>query len=387
MSPSRNRLDREKTYPAAIRAEILADRSSHNHDVLVPLSGIASIVCAIFLLQHSLSPGPVSAWRDQAYWILYSMGCAAGVVTMVVSLTVVKTFRPTGRYRFSLLCSTLMVVYGATLSLVDSEMQTESIAFALVVLVLASTLRAGTAFYVAVILTGSAAFTIAHLVIWGPTSVAAGMEIVMITFFSLWISITMENRRRELFLLKRELSLQNEKLSRNQSIDPLTGLWNRSAFVDHARIHAQQFRRYGYPLSILLIDVDRFRNINDEHGKLTGDGVIKGVADVISTCIRSSDDAGRYGGEEIAVLLTNTPEKAALEVADRIRASISKRVFTDHAVNVTASVGVACFESGDDDTDDVLMRADKALYSAKQGGRNVVYSGTGMYTGESGSTL
>ena len=133
--------------------------------------------------------------------------------------------------------------------------------------------------------------------------------------------------------------------------------------------------------------MDNFKSINDRHGKLTGDGVIKGVADIVSTCIRNSDEAGRYGGQQFAVVLTNTPQKAAMEVAERIRASISTKVFTDHAITVTASVGVASFEKGDEHVDDVLMRADSALYRAKQHGRNVVYSGTGMYTGVSGSTL
>ena len=372
MSSIQVALGQERMYPAQIRSEVLNDRANHNHSVLRPLSIVATVACAILLLQHHLAPGVQLQWLLRAYTVLYAVGVVTGMLTLLLSLTVARTMEDRGRYTTTLVSGVVLVLFGAGLSVLDSSSQTESVAFAITLLVLVSVFRARGWYYGAVVVISSLAYILTHTLVWGALTPAAATETVGISMFAVCVAALLERQRRETFLQQRELNEQNKSLSRRQAVDPLTGLWNRGAFLDHLKTHVEQFRRYGTPLSILLIDIDQFRSINDRHGRLTGDAVIKGVADIVATSIRNSDEAGRYGGEELVVLLTNTCCDAAAEVAERIRASIATRVFTDHAVNVTASVGVAgCYET-DEDPDDALMRADYALYRAKLGGRDAV---------------
>jgi diguanylate cyclase (GGDEF)-like protein len=362
----------ERTYPVQIRVDVLTDRAQHNQSVLRPLSIVATVLCAILLVQHHIAPGIELQWLLRAYSALYIAGLAAGFLTLLLSLTIAHTMEDRSRYAASLVSGALLVLFGAGLSVLDSSSQTESVAFAITLLILVSVFRARGRYYIVVAVSSSLVYILAHTLVWGALTLSAAIETTMISVFAVYVATTLERRRRETFLLRRELHEQNKSLARRQAVDPLTGLWNRAAFLDHLATHTEQFRRYGTPLSVLLVDIDQFRTINDGHGRLTGDAVIKGVADIVVTSIRNSDEAGRYGGEELAVLLTNTECEAAVEVAERIRTSIATKVFTDHAVNVTASVGVAGCCEVDEDPDDTLTRADRALYKAKLSGRDTV---------------
>lgn len=155
--------------------------------------------------------------------------------------------------------------------------------------------------------------------------------------------------------------------------DPLTGLANRRAFTESLGAELDRMRRHGHPLSVLMLDVDLFKRVNDQHGHATGDRVLRTVAEAMRTNVRATDALGRVGGEEFAIALVETGGDAALELAERIRSAVAAARIETHgqSIGVTMSVGVTVAR-GDDTVDGVLSRADAALYAAKSGGRNRV---------------
>jgi diguanylate cyclase (GGDEF)-like protein len=157
------------------------------------------------------------------------------------------------------------------------------------------------------------------------------------------------------------------------SYDSLTGLLSRHAFFDNANNYVSLAKREAKSFSVLIIDLDHFKQINDHHGHPAGDAVLKLFADVINSVARRSDIIGRVGGEEFAVVLPSTSCSEALEFSERLHQAINKAVlkFNDAAIRYTASIGLTEFDTDSRDSiDDLLARADLALYQAKQAGRN-----------------
>jgi diguanylate cyclase (GGDEF)-like protein len=155
--------------------------------------------------------------------------------------------------------------------------------------------------------------------------------------------------------------------------DHLTGLANRRRFERQLRREVARGSRYGHPLCLLLLDVDNFKSVNDEHGHEAGDEALRSVANVIQTGTRGIDTGARIGGDELAVLLPETDFEHGLEVAERLRAAVAG-LRLDAAGGVTASFGLAEFPSCARDERELFAAADHALYEAKRRGRNRVAS-------------
>lgn len=157
--------------------------------------------------------------------------------------------------------------------------------------------------------------------------------------------------------------------------DPLTGLKNRRGFCRHLEDELSRAKRYRHPVALLFVDVDGLKRINDRYGHRAGDTVLRHVAAAIRAELRSTDEGGRWGGDEFAILAPNTPESAALALAERIRRLISRE--EGHG-RVTASIGIAVFEPAPSvetvAASDLIALADRALYAAKRGGRDRVSS-------------
>ncbi|RZS57092.1 sensor domain-containing diguanylate cyclase [Sphaerotilus mobilis] len=171
---------------------------------------------------------------------------------------------------------------------------------------------------------------------------------------------------------RKRLEAQLEQLART---DPLTGLGNRRDFEERALHELQRARRLDRPLAVLMLDVDRFKQVNDLHGHAVGDQVLQGVAQACRAQLRDIDLLARLGGEEFAVLLPETWQTEAVDVAERLRASIATQAVTLPSglmVPCTVSIGVASRETADDVVATILSRADQALYAAKRAGRNRV---------------
>jgi diguanylate cyclase (GGDEF)-like protein len=170
---------------------------------------------------------------------------------------------------------------------------------------------------------------------------------------------------------------QNQQLKRQAATDGLTGLANRAQFDAFFEDCFARSMQSGQPLTLLLMDIDKFKSINDRFGHQTGDRVIQGVSAILQAAARPQDLAARYGGEEMAIVLPNTSRATGAAVAESIRRSLAARPLPcdkPEPVPVTISIGVASLERGSPFTKpaQLLKAADLAVYAAKNGGRNCV---------------
>lgn len=161
--------------------------------------------------------------------------------------------------------------------------------------------------------------------------------------------------------------------------DGLTKLSTKRHFRHQLELHTSLARRHGEPLALILIDIDHFKAINDTHGHLTGDAVLRGVAEIILGNLRRTDEAAysayRFGGEEMSVILPKTDTARASDVAERLRRQVEARRFEGsdrETVRLTISCGVASLTPDMKGIDDLIGAADRSLYEAKEGGRNQV---------------
>jgi len=159
--------------------------------------------------------------------------------------------------------------------------------------------------------------------------------------------------------------------------DSLTGLANRKLIMADLVAHLEHHRRYGTDFSLLMIDIDYFKRINDSHGHLVGDAVLVQLAQVFKEILRSLDSAGRYGGEEFLIILGQIDNRQALQTAERIRQVVDQHEFVcgEVSIHATVSIGVAGALVEEGSSTGLIDRADKALYEAKAGGRNRVMQG------------
>ena len=167
-----------------------------------------------------------------------------------------------------------------------------------------------------------------------------------------------------------ELEEANAKLEALATTDGLTGVKNHRSFQEFLEQQFQICRRSNAPLSLLLLDVDKFKNVNDTHGHQVGDEVLRRLAAVLLHEARKSDFVARYGGEEFVVVLTGTSREGSAEAAERLRLAVEKQEF--EFGKITASFGCSTMREEDETREDLISRADAALYLSKRTGRNRV---------------
>jgi diguanylate cyclase (GGDEF)-like protein len=198
--------------------------------------------------------------------------------------------------------------------------------------------------------------------------------------------------------LVNNLSFQTAKDIRRMAIleeenitDPLMGIFNRRYLERRLEEEVGRARRYNLPLSILMIDIDHFKSVNDTYGHQVGDTVLENMGNIIDSVARDSDMVARYGGEEILVILPSTPISGAVKIAERLRLLVESYAFTLpetynnlSMLHVTVSIGVAFLDPGTAEARDLVERADKALYTAKKNGRNRVFAGHNISQSPSG---
>ncbi|WP_337270513.1 GGDEF domain-containing protein [Oryzifoliimicrobium ureilyticus] len=174
---------------------------------------------------------------------------------------------------------------------------------------------------------------------------------------------------RERYRIRIQRALENEA-----SVDPLTKLPNRRVLQRAGDRCAAEMQTKQTPFSVVMLDIDHFKKINDTWGHSVGDTVLSGAADVIRASVRRTDIAARYGGEEIVVLLPNTDDRQAAIVGEKIRQGVATNSVAagDEQIKITVSIGIASSLTSPPDFQNVLDAADRALYRAKQSGRNRV---------------
>ena len=205
----------------------------------------------------------------------------------------------------------------------------------------------------------------------------AMMEVELLKTAADILCASIERRRAEATLADQNVVLEeaNRQLEYLARTDSLTGLSNRQFFVTSLTEEMVRSRRYGAPLSIMLADLDHFKQINDTFGHLAGDDALRMCGQIIAEAMRETDLAGRYGGEEFCIMLTETDREGALVLAERLRELIAGGQHADGrggVVQVTCSIGVASLDESVDGIIGFLKLADDALYAAKAGGRDQV---------------
>ncbi len=157
--------------------------------------------------------------------------------------------------------------------------------------------------------------------------------------------------------------------------DELTNLANRRFIMELLDKEISRCKRYGNPLSAFILDIDHFKRVNDEHGHLSGDKVLRLIGSILSTTVRDTDRVGRFGGEEFLGFLPETDIQGAVIQAERLRCQVAECPFIveeEKILQLTVSIGVAQYDISNDTIETFLSRADEALYQAKQSGRNKV---------------
>lgn len=180
---------------------------------------------------------------------------------------------------------------------------------------------------------------------------------------------------RSNYFQARELRRQQQHIQKLADEDQLTGLYTRREFENRYREEFERTERYGTKLSVVMIDLDHFKEINDTYGHPVGDEVLETMGTLIDEKTRSSDVCGRYGGEEFALVLPETPLKGARITSERLRKVLAEQTFETEdgeEFTVTCSIGIAEYSPSFDDPEVLLEQADDALYEAKETGRNQV---------------
>ena len=189
-------------------------------------------------------------------------------------------------------------------------------------------------------------------------------SIAIFTFISLIIPLFYGRK------LIAQQQILHAEISRIAAEDSLTGLYNRRKINELIQHEIERSERYQKGFSVIIMDIDYFKRVNDRHGHLAGDELLKMLAQILLKTIRHTDEVGRWGGEEFVVLCPETNIDGACLLADKIRQKIEHSAFNNYGKQ-TASFGIACYQQGDT-IDSIINHADTALYMAKNAGRNRV---------------
>lgn len=209
--------------------------------------------------------------------------------------------------------------------------------------------------------------------------------VILIQAFSVVVSTLLFLQRRSLSRdlltlnqqLERRVAERTQALQRLAAEDNLTGISNRRDFYDQAKAEFESFKRYGHPFTLAVLDIDKFKSINDTYGHIGGDTVLQGFAREVASLIRKNDLWGRIGGEEFALLLPHTPLQDGVIVLEKIRRHIQEFQFvvsSGQVISTTVSIGATDSRVTVPGLEELIQEADQRLYRAKACGRNqVVY--------------
>lgn len=204
------------------------------------------------------------------------------------------------------------------------------------------------------------------------------LVILIILFAAYMILVAFRGNREYWDALENEhlLKLKSEEIEKISRVDVLTGLYNRRYFDEIFKVQWKAAARSAIPLSVIICDIDHFKPVNDTYGHLAGDAYLKKIAQVLFGIFqRDTDFIARYGGEEFVILLLNHERKEAIELAEKVRADVENMTlfYYTHQISTTISLGIStCVPRTDQNRDTLLEEADKALYQAKNSGRNQV---------------
>ncbi len=205
---------------------------------------------------------------------------------------------------------------------------------------------------------------------WRFALLDAGLLAVTVAIIAYFAFVRPKDRQIQTIMAAlEEARLKAEKLAR---FDALTGTLSRRAILETLDEEVARARRHGHALACLMLDVDRFKAINDTHGHQFGDEALHRIAQVISELCRTNDHLGRYGGEEFLIILPETRIDGAVRFAERVRLAVADTQLDRHEARITLSIGVTEWRDDDGSSSTLIAEADRALLEAKAAGRNHV---------------
>ncbi|MFO7731780.1 MAG: GGDEF domain-containing protein [Spirochaetia bacterium] len=361
--------------PETHRQSLIEERARHNSRALLWLSVLALLASILLLLQHLFMPLETFKAQPQmcnAYTAVYIAGLAAAF--MALGLSVYLLSRPAvGWYNYLILgFAVFFMIELAALAVFDSGNHTDVSAYIIGIMMFAGFFRVRPRAALVIIIGISLSLYLAHWFMWGLLNLVYTLTVFFVTVLGGGISLSLETQRTDYFWVHRELDLQNKKLVELNSTDPLTGVMNRRSLLQVLYVYLEEFRRYNTPVSLVMVDIDYFKPVNDTHGHQVGDQVLIEFARLLDDSLRATDRLARYGGEEFIVILPHLHGKEACDAAERLRRNVMTTHFSDQKLQITASFGVAELTPEIPGINSLIKRADDALYSAKHQGRNRV---------------
>ncbi len=355
--------------------ELIEERVRHNTRALLWLAVISLVASVLLLLQHYFVPVisfEGKSWLYTNYTAVYVVGMISAILAL--GLCAYLLFIPAAAWYNYLVLSfaVFFVLELSALAVLDSGDGTDVSAYIIGIMVFVASFRIRNSAALVVIVGISLSFYLVHWSLWGLMNLNDTLTVLFVTLFGVWIFLNLESRRTENFLVRRELDIQNKKLTEMSATDPLTGIMNRRSLLQNLYVYYEDFKRYATPVSLAMIDIDHFKAVNDTYGHQVGDQVLAQFAQLIGSSLRATDRLARYGGEEFVVVLPHLHCSEARDAAERLRRIIADTPFSEHQLQVTASFGVAEFTAEDPGSHSLIKRADEALYTAKHLGRNRV---------------
>lgn len=363
--------------PTKYNNNLAEERNKFNSSQLVIIFVFLLIFSVIMSIQHYVSPGyKFEEGFHNLYFVQYlSLGFLSIIYFITYLVLIRRNLRPCTSGRVNLFFLIIVTLSMNLLTVLDLRYGHDLISYIGLVLVLATVLWLK--FLTFLLLNTLSLLTISFSVILFDQVLSHKLFVIpqVIVLFILGWLLYFNNRkiRRDDFIHRKQLERYNEELLEVSIIEPMTGLYNRRTLDESLKkviaIHYRAKAKY----SLMLIDIDYFKSINDKLGHIIGDSVIEKTSAILKNQMRESDIGFRYGGEEFLLLLSNTNIEEAAVLAERIRKEVSEFNFEDVNWNVTVSIGIA--EGAYHITGNELISiADKCLYKAKDAGRNrVVY--------------
>ena len=368
-------VEAEERLDAAIRAGKARDRDQRQRMVWIGATAASYAVDVLFLALFAVA-GTISASIPLTY------GAAAAAICVANYMVTLKGWNLKARDP-NLTEPLIILGYAMQLGIVLAAPQLAFPFVANLFTVFAFgmlwlSLRDSVAIWILGVAGIGAVFYAVHGRIGVPTSSAFELTLVWLYFSlilgrCLLLSVNANEMRSRLADSRRKLAASLEQVQLLASHDELTGTLNRRSLVAALERERSRAERSGAPFSIAMIDLDHFKRVNDTYGHAAGDEVLCGIAASVRDTMRATDVFGRYGGEEFLMILVGASLALALEAMERIRAAVAAKNWSSTApdLSVTLSAGIASFRKGES-IEQLLHRADLALYQAKDAGRNTV---------------
>ena len=318
-------------------------------------------------------------WESPTFWPVLSVRIGFLIFATVMAMVLTKVRQPKQLDRINLTITLGLIASVAAIELLRPDMflthiMVDSLVVLSCYLVFPNRIQARTVPAVSYTL-----FLIGAIMFWHHDVPITSLNAIFLSLFlanlmGFFISNQYHFFRRNRFQTCELLLAAQSELKALANTDPLTGMPNRRRFFELGNIELERFKRYERNVSMLIIDLDHFKSINDSHGHDAGDAVLVAFSSAVHKCLRSADILGRIGGEEFGILLPETALEDAKVIGSRVNNLIREmRVKTESAVlGISISVGVAQAEKQDHDLESLIKRADNALYQAKNMGRDQV---------------